>query len=218
MQIPLVGYWDRLPDRKLVLGAYAGKECFYKTGLLNVLYHLKPINCLEIGTHYGGTSLVFNRYFECEQSNGNLLTTDLKLYLKLAMPRIHQVVVYPHSLDVINRHWVTPADLLTGYESRVGDSVNANCTILGECMKTLDIAEFDFAFIDGDHTRDSALKDIAIARKLTKPPHHLLLDDTKEAVHEVSVLYKNELSAQYSHYDFEDWPVFIGMSLIWDNR
>jgi hypothetical protein len=43
------------PDRIINKGPFAGKPCYYKTGLLNTLIALRPQICLEIGTYYGGT-------------------------------------------------------------------------------------------------------------------------------------------------------------------
>ena len=74
---------------------------------------------------------------------------------------------------------------------------------------------FDFCFIDGDHQKISFLNDLKIAKTLTVYPHYALLDDTKEEAHECASVYKETVVKEYGHYEFEDWPIFVGASLIW---
>ncbi len=211
MDVPVVTEIPSHSDRIIVMGSNAGQRDWYKTALLNTLIALKPNTCLEIGTHRGGTTNVFYEYFRNYNHGGWLITADIKKYVQLSIPHVRQVLVCPHSLDVGTRHSVDEDELL-----RSGDSVKANTRILRDSLHAISRTSFDFAFIDGDHARDSALKDTEIAASLLDPPHYMLLDDTKEGLHEVSQLYNDTLVNLYEHYDFENWPVFVGVSLIWE--
>lgn len=215
MKIPLVEMRSEDPDRSIIAGEHMGSPCYYKTGLLNTLIALKPKVCLEIGTLFGGTAWVFQEYFDGHMPDGVLVTADVKQYVDLQSPNAFQAIVYPHSVDVIARHSVVPDELLDGSEAMCNESVERNVDILTDWLHKVGVGKYDFAFIDADHARLSLLKDIEIATRLTSLPHYMLLDDTKEGVHEVSVVYKDELVSKYSTYDFEDWPVFVGASLIW---
>lgn len=215
MNIPLATILSNGPDRAIGVGPYAGRQCYYKTALYNTLVALKPRVCLEIGTHFGGTAAIFTKYFADHMPDGVLVTADIKKYCDYKHPQVVQAVVYPHSVDVISRHWVTPPELLNGYIMSYENSVGLNVAILADWLYKVGATAFDFAFLDGDHQRAAVLKDIDIAKLLTKPPHYMLLDDTKEGAHEVSVVYEKELKPVYNHYDFDDWPIFVGASLIW---
>jgi cephalosporin hydroxylase len=215
MKVPLVMERFGGPDRTIGTGDYAGSSCYYKTGLLNTLIALNPRVCLEIGTHQGGTAMVFLEYFGSFRPDGILVTADVKKYVHLPVPCVRQAIVYPHSADVVTRHWVTSDELLDNDPTVYDKSVALNSAILAEWLAKIGADNYDFAFIDGDHARESLLRDIEIATRLTSPPHYMLLDDTKEGTHQVSVVYRDELLPKYDTYDFEDWPIFVGASLIW---
>lgn len=218
MQIPLVKMRSEDPDRSILAGECAGSSCCYKTGLLNTLIALKPKVCLEMGTLFGGTAQVFQEYFDDHMPDGVLVTADVKRYVDVdsQLPNVLQAIVYAHSTDIVTRHsGVTLDQLLDGSEAACNESVERNVVILTDWLHKIGTDKYDFAFIDADHARLSLLKDIEIATRLTAPPHYMLLDDTKEGVHDVSAVYKDELVNKYNTYDFEDWPVFVGASLIW---
>jgi cephalosporin hydroxylase len=166
---------------------------------------------LEIGTHYGGTTEVFVEYFNSYMSNGVLVTADIKRFKIFDDPTTIQVIVFPHSHDVISRHFVTQEELLGHSE----DSVDVNTSILRGCLDELSQNAFDFAFVDGDHARDSVLKDLDIVKRLSTDPHYALLDDVKDDLHEVSTLWRETLTQHFEYYDFGDWPIFCGVGLLW---
>tara|TARA_B100000686_G_scaffold351101_1_gene448900 strand:+ start:2419 stop:3168 length:750 start_codon:yes stop_codon:yes gene_type:complete len=184
------------PDRIIRKGKYEGQNCYYKTALLNTLIELKPLICLEIGTHYGGTTKVFQHYFEKYQPDGKLITTDIKYFIDYpASPNIKQVIIKPYSED--------------------SDSIESSLTILKRELENINHQKFDFTYIDGDHKETSFLKDIRLHKLLSKKPHYALLDDTKDEAHESCFAYKNKIINDYNHYEFDDWPFFIGTSLIY---
>ena len=205
-------------NRVIRAGKFAGKKCYYKTGLFNTLIKLRPRICLEIGTYYGGTARVFERYFKKYRRDGLLITADIKKYKDIEGKYIIQVVVYPHVGNIGKYHNVFRKDLLPDAEKKMGNSLEENCKILKEELKKIGAEYFDFSFIDGDHQRISFLRDIEIARRLSNSPHYILLDDTKDEAHESAFVYQGEIKNRFNHYDFEDWPIFVGMSLIWDKN
>jgi hypothetical protein len=205
-------------DRIIRKGKFAGKKCYYKTALLNTLIKLKPKICLEIGTHLGRTTEIFDYYFKKYQPEGILITVDIRKYVDLKNNRIKQVLVYPHVANIAQYHDVAPNQMLADYKDHFNDSVKANCEILKRELKKIGAKVFDFSFVDGDHQRTSFLRDLEIVKRLSRPPHYALLDDTKDKEHESAFIYQKELIDKFNHYDFEDWPIFIGMSLIWDKN
>jgi hypothetical protein len=202
------------PDRIINKGPFAGKPCYYKTGLLNTLIALRPQICLEIGTYYGGTKKNFEYYFRKYEPKGVLITADIRKYINLTSKRVRQVLVYPHVCNICKYHDITPDQLLPDFEMHFDDSVEANCEILRKELKAVGAECFDFCFVDGDHQEVSFLRDLQIARLLSRPPHYTLIDDTKDEIHECAIVYKR-LMNEVNHYDFDDWPIFVGMSLIW---
>jgi predicted O-methyltransferase YrrM len=83
-------------------------------------------------------------------------------------------------------------------------------------MMSLGIEKFDLAFIDGDHERESFLKDVQICENLLKDPKIMIIDDTKEEIHPCCHVYFDEIkmSEKYETYDFDDWNRFVGMSIV----
>jgi len=62
------------------------------------------------------------------------------------------------------------------------------------------------------------LGDLEIVKQVCRHPHYTLIDDTKEALHESCRVYRDRICHEYNHYEFEDWPIFVGVSLIWDKN
>jgi len=206
------------PDGVIIAGEHAGKEHFYHSALYNTLLTLQPRTCLEIGTWFGGTVRVFERYFEEHQPDGRLVTADIMLRGNLATERVRQVQVYPHSRTYWTRHPVTDADLLPDGCNQIDRSEELNRAILQRELSSLDAPYYDFAFIDGDHAKESVEKDIAIAKSLTHPPHYIMLEDVCEGIHEVSAYFRDDISKVWQHYDFADWPILAGCALIWEKE
>ena len=202
-------------DRTILKGKFKGTKCYYKTGLLNVLIKLKPKICLEIGTWRGGTAKMFEYYFKKYRPDGVLITADVRKYVDISSDKIKQVLVYPHVPNLKDFHDVSNEHLLCDFERHLEKSVESNCEILKKELKNIRAESFDFCFVDGDHQEISFMRDLEIAKRLSKPPHYTLIDDTKEEAHECAMVYQNKLIHKVNHYDFDDWPIFVGMGLIW---
>ena len=217
--VPIVEFLGG-PDRRIRKGRFEGIGCYYKTALLNTLIKLKPQVSLEIGTHVGGTTRVFQHYFKRHEPYGRLITADIRKYCDVTDARTTQVIVYPHVTNIGDYHDVNETQMLPHNESQINNSVELNCQIIREALYGIGAEGFDFCFVDGDHQRKSFLGDIATCAKLSKRPHYILLDDTKDELHECSFIYQNELRTAYDHYDFDDWMprLFVGMSLIWEKQ
>lgn len=213
MKIPIAK--KRPPDIHVPRGPRKGTPRHYKMALLNTLIHLRPKICLEIGTWKGGSALIFEHYFEHYQPHGVLVTADVRKYTNVASKRVRQVIVYPHSLDVCKHYSVEERHLLPNWRNRVGDSVTMNADILFNELVEIEgfLANFDFAFIDGDH--ENLLRDLEIVEQVGRPPYYTLLDDTQTGIWECGKVYHEQVKHEWNHYDFEDWDVFTGTSLIW---
>lgn len=215
MKIPLVTQLP--PDGRIIKGPHAGQEHFYKTALYNTLLVLHPRVCLEIGTYKGGSTAIFERYFEEACPEGKLVTADIKLFVNVNSACTKQVQVYPHTMNVLDFHTATTDDLLPAWErvaQRVG-SVEYNTIILKHALRDVGADAFDFAFIDGNHQAASLQRDIAMVQGLTAYPHYMLLDDAIEGAHESSAYCEDVLKKSYDYYDFSDWPILAGTLLIW---
>jgi predicted O-methyltransferase YrrM len=188
-----------------------GKErnsCHYLKALFNTLVEFKPRVCIEIGTNTGNTTKVFQRYFDQHMPSGLLVTCDIKKYVDLSpLKNVKQLIVAHHIPHIEKFHKVKKEELSFFPEN----SVSVNTQLLKDVAQ-----EYDFAFIDGDHTKDSFFKDIEICENVLKDPKLMLLDDTKEPFHECSQAYFDivKKDEKYETYDFEDWKKFVGCSLI----
>lgn len=205
-----------LPEGKILVGPKAGKKRYYLDSLYNSLVELKPKICLEIGTHYGGSSAVFQEYFNEFMQDGRLITCDIRSYTDLSnLPNVTPVIVHPHADNMSSHHIVNQESLLPVPESPI-DNIRLVLTALcGSLPKNGKV--FDFAFIDGDHQVISATKDIAIAEYMLKPGCPFLLDDVDEEYHELSKYYHETMksSDRWDIYDFEDWLVTTGTALLY---
>lgn len=191
-------------------GPKGGSQRWYRDALFSTLVHLQPKLCLEIGTHYGGSSAVFQEYFNKFCPDGRLVTCDIHKYTDLGMPNVQQVLVYPHSSldDITKWHSVDTSNMLSDFDNW-HHSVQKNIDILKP------YGPFDFCFLDGDHTKFSASRDIRIAEAVLKDPKWILFDDTDEFEHECAPFYLELKSRDiYDTYEFEDWDVAIGAALI----
>lgn len=215
VKIPIV---ERLPpDIQIQRGPMTGEAKYYKMALLNTLIHLHPCMCLEIGTWHGGSSRIFEQYFEEHCPDGFLVTADINVYTRLVGPRVKQVRAYPHMLEILDYHKkLSGSDFLPDWEKMVDHSVEVNSFIVLQALWASQRTQlFDFAFIDGDH--QSLLKDIEIVERVVKSPWYALLDDTTSRAWKCSEDYYNEIKPLWESYDFDDWDVFAGCSLIWKN-
>ncbi len=213
MNIPIIHRTEgEKPDGTISEGPKAGTFRFYRNALTNTLIHLKPKHCLEIGTYYGQSSMIFHRYFERYESTGRLVTCDIKRYNpQLDHTYITQVQVYPHTINVEFLHKVRESDLLANALEReyLDRSVENNAALLRQSDSL-----YDFCFLDGDHQKESFLKDMEIALLLTAPPHYILVDDTEDYSHDTATVF-HEMKKNFNCYEFEDYPQLVGMGLLW---
>lgn len=194
-------------------GPKAGASRWYRDALFSTLVHLQPKLCLEIGTYYGGSSAVFQEYFDKFQPEGLLVTCDINKYVDLNMPNVKQILVYPHFDLKKTQEWHN-VDLTTmlpdsNVQDNIYNSVENNIGLLRPFGK------FDFCFLDGDHTKFSASRDLRIAEEVLSDPKWILFDDTDEFEHECAPYYR-ELKERGEHntYDFDDWDVAVGAALM----
>lgn len=198
-------------------GPKGGSQRFYRDALYSVLEHLKPKLCLEIGTYYGGSSAIFQEYFDKLCPEGKLVTCDINRYTELNMPNIEQVLVHPHTdMHLVKKwHQVEESKMLEGFNNPeiIENSVEKNIEIIRQYGK------FDFCFLDGDHTVWSASRDMIIAESVLKDPKWILFDDVDEFDHEcASYFLELKSRGQYKVYEFEDWDVQVGAALIWNEN
>ena len=195
----------RKKDKDSPKNLFGGPLIFYIDALYSTLIELRPKACLEIGTHRGGTAKAFQRYFDDYYKDGWLLTADLKSYVDIENANIKQCVVYPHVENIRPHHMeVADKDMLSGFEE-IENSVEKNCSIIQDELNEAGFDKFDFVFVDGDHQRDSFLKDIEISKRLSHAPHYILLDDVYDYLHDSATVFDEEIKPKYSHYLFENW-------------
>ncbi len=189
----------------------------FRQALLATLIHLKPKYCLEIGTHLGQSTEVFQKYFDEYQQDGIVVTVDIHKYKDLShLKNVKQLIVHPHVDNSSDWHYVNNEELL---DHNV-DSVAKNTEIIRGAIRNLSENHFDFCFLDGDHQRDSVMKDFAISRNVLSEPQYILFDDTEDdgGGHDSVDVY-NEIVAEdrYNIYDFsKEWETYCGCALIWN--
>ena len=180
----------------------------FREALFGCLLQLKPKYCLEIGTHLGQSTEVFQKYFDEHEPDGVVVTVDIHKYKELDLKNAKQLIVHPHVDNSSDWHYVKNEELL---DHNV-DSV----------AKNLPESKFDFCFLDGDHQRDSVIKDFAIARNLLKEPQYILFDDTEDdgGGHDSVKVYEEIVAEEkYNVYDFsKEWDVYCGCALIWNKK
>ena len=121
-----VGHWDIFSiseqinakrfetSNRIVKTTNEKKLCFYQKALYATLCTLKPKICIEIGTHTGGTTQVFQQYFDDNNlSDGLLLTCDIKKYVDLShLKNVKQLIVSHHVENIQSFHRVHKNELL----------------------------------------------------------------------------------------------------------
>lgn len=231
MKIPEIkkGYGTRIVSnsskKKIVnkrFPEFSDKTCHYLDALWSSLVYYRPKYCLEIGTHDGVNSTrVFSEYLREYQPDGFLVTLDIIKCKNRLSDQVKQVIVFPHHSRIEktcggNGRWFTEKNLLPGFSENFETSTLINIEKIKNQMKELGIEKFDLAFIDGDHERESFLKDVEICEQLLKDPKVMIIDDTKEEIHPCCHVYFDEIKKmeKYESYDFDDWSRFVGMSIV----
>jgi len=200
-------------------GPYANHKSYYRDALYSTLMHLKPKICLEIGTHIGQSSTVFTEYFDKAGIDGILITIDIKIMCDLTDKRIQQVVVHPCVSNSSSLHYVKDHELLPTFNTTL-KAILTNMSIIRKSLSKAgyDIeTQFDFAFIDGDHQRESFYADIFMCEQLTKNPHFMFIDNVEDTAHDSCTIYHEEIKNDpgLCVYDYSDWDRFTETVLIW---
>ena len=196
---------------------------FYLDALYSSLVHFQPKVCLEIGTHTGNSTRVFQKYFDDYQPEGILITCDIKQYVDMSGYKNAKFVkVHPHMDNMAGIHYLTNEELLVKNEENwIYNSKISNIRLILKELTgdpdTKNARQFDFAFVDGDHQKESALADIAIAEYMLKRGCPYLFDDTDEFEHDCARLFHEEIKLdtdRYATYEFDDWDVVAGCAVI----
>lgn len=193
------------------------KRCVYHKALYNTLVKFGPRVCLEIGTHTGGTTAVFQRYFDDSRPDGLLITCDIKKFVDLKhMKNVHQLIVAHHTSNIRKFHRVNDEELLTGSVDSIDDPVKRNVDLIKRALEVHGEELVDFSFVDGDHQTQAFVNDMAISEAVLRDPKLIMIDDSKEEIHECSLHYDKVIrnDPSYQTYDYEDWDQFVGCSLV----
>jgi hypothetical protein len=131
---------------------------------------LRPERCLEIGTHFGGSTVITTAALD-DVGAGTLVCVDPN---PMVSPAVWQTVAHR-------------ATMLKGYSP---DSLGHAAERAG--------GAFDFVFIDGDHTRDGVIRDVGGVLDVVTRGAHLLFHDSHywevaEAIDACLVLYADAL-------------------------
>lgn len=184
----------------------------YKDALYSCLVQLKPTNCLEIGTHLGGTAEVFQEYFDL-YIDGFLLTGDVFEYTKLNYKNVQQIILQSHlpHEKLIESHNLIKSPVQYSENSKYIN--NLRCWAALRKAKKTD--KFDFAFIDGDHSKISFKNDLEMCLDLVKPGGSILIDDVPSDYECSQYFYESiKNDERYIIYEFEDWTEKVGAVLL----
>ena len=121
-------------------------------------------------------------------------------------------MVFPHIKNIEQFH----GGITDIYYSDCGkdlDTVTLNRDIIRAEMDKLEIENFSFVLIDGDHNRKSFLSDIDITLPLMDKNGYILIDDVDDDNHELKNYFHTELKHKNDFYLFEDWNIPVGMAL-----
>ena len=192
----------------------AGKpDRHFRDALYASLLHVKPKYCLEIGTHIGQSTAVFQKYFNEHQPDGLVVTVDITKLVNIDSENVKQVIVHPHVSNSEDYHRVDN-NLLTHNT----DSVEKNTALIKEAIRNYPTNFFDFCFLDGDHQKQSVINDFKISRNVLGGSQYILLDDTEEEHHDSKRVYQEIVSSEsHNVYDFsKEWGCYCGCALLWD--
>jgi predicted O-methyltransferase YrrM len=111
---------------------------------------LRPRHCLEIGSHFGGSTVITVAALD-DVGEGQLICIDPK-------PQI-------------------PAETWSTLTHRATMIVGTSPQALKEARQTAG-GDFDFIFIDGDHKREPVIRDVEGVLDIAAPGAHLLFHDS----------------------------------------
>lgn len=186
----------------------------YRRAILNTLHALKPRYSLEIGSHCFQSSAVWSYWLEKNMQDGILITCDVAKWTKSDPPKnVHNIMVYPHINNIRDNHGGIEI-YLSDWQDHVEGSINDNISIILDKMDELKILEFDLSFVDGDHARESFIKDLQIAKDVTKEDGYILIDDVNDRGHDQYDVYRELKDRGNTFYEFDEWNPNPGMALI----
>ena len=127
-------------DRPNRVPPSGGPLRYFRDALFASLVHLKPKLCLEIGTHIGQSTNVFQKYFDQYEPDGVVVTVDIKKYVDIESKNVKQLIVHPHVNNSSDWHYVKNEELL---DHNV-DSVAKNTELIKESIRNFSESQFDF--------------------------------------------------------------------------
>ncbi len=156
-----------LVDHAQIVDAYGAQERYGgvnpgdRRAIYQLIYALKPLQILEIGTHIGASTLYAAAALRANGS-GSLTTVDI-LDVNGGRNPAWQKVGLPAS----------PRDIAAGLGlTAVIDFVVGSARAF---MRQAD--RFDFIFLDGDHRPSAVYRELSLALRLLEPGGHILLHD-----------------------------------------
>lgn len=161
--------WDQIKQELQALGLpenTGGVNTGDQRAISYLIWHFKPKNILEIGTHIGCSTVhlsVAQRELFLDDASAGIITVDIR--------------------DVNNeaqKPWVkfkspmSPKSLLkkVKYDNKVSFCVKPSVEYLSECKD-----KFDFIFLDGGHSAELVYKELPLASKLLNKNGLILLHD-----------------------------------------
>ena len=192
---------------------YFGKKEYYRDALYNCLVQLNPNNCLEIGTHRGASTGVFQHYIDGYNKNAKLLTCDTHYWEDRDKKMLHG-----HGTDVLfNKDHKNIKRLIVKSYNKQNDNIDEILEYNKEIIKNNMIDKFNFVFIDGDHSYNGLKNDFNLINDLISYPCYILLDDCNngsiyqcEKFFEESI--KNNKNCEF--YYFDDWKKNVQQVLV----
>jgi hypothetical protein len=83
----------KIPQPQTLTRPFGDPVRHYRDALYATLCRLRPTICLEIGTNYGGSSYIFQEYFNDTCNDGLLITVDIEKYTELNLLNVQQLIL-----------------------------------------------------------------------------------------------------------------------------
>jgi hypothetical protein len=132
------------------------------------------------------------------------------------MKNVRPLIVAHHTTNIRKFHQVNDDELLMGSVDKIDDPVSRNIDLIRKTLLAAGEDAVDFSFVDGDHQTQAFINDMAISEAVLRDPKLIMIDDSKEEIHECSFHYDTIIrnDPSYQTYDYEDWEQFVGCSLV----
>lgn len=177
------------PNKKIEFGRFLVQKPNEWMDYINFLKDYRPFNrCLEIGAWAGGSFIGISQVSESNAefiildiNHGPYCDTNSKIKALNIIKKDNQIIHYIHE------------------SSQYNETVE-------KVKKILNKNEFDYIFIDGDHSYDGIKNDFENYFPLLKSNGIFTLHDTKTShVERIKVKdFWNEIKSNYIHYEFYD--------------